>query len=369
MENRLKAHEASKSLGIEPARFRFLETHCRDFLSASQLEVPQRYTSGDLKILASADRLLKNGVSPSTLKTQLTTLLREPSRWQSFLNGSMRGEPTSARLISITSGKGGVGKSNVALNLGVELVRAGLRVAVLDADLGTANLHLMAGLTSGQSLRHVISGNCSIEQIIATVPDGPDIVPGASGIFELANLPHIKRQMLITELRRLESRYDVVLIDTAAGVAGTVLDFVVSSDFVLVFTTAETTSITDAYALIKLASERNPSSAIGIVANRLRSTREGVSTLGRISNCARRFLGRSVLEMGYIWEDSHVARATNECVPFTVRYPDSRASRSIRKLAHLLCEKDIASPCLRERGTGFHVFVDRCSTLAVGVAK
>jgi len=362
-------HEAAKLLGIEPARFRFVEAQCRDFLPPAQLEIPQRYGSGDLKILAAANRLLTEGLPPGALKSHLAGILREPSNWESFLGGSIREQLTAARLIAVTSGKGGVGKSNVALNVAVELVRSGLRVAVMDADLGTANLHLMAGLRNGQTLRDVISGDCDIERIITSVSDGPDLVPGSSGIFELANLPPHRRQILIAELRKLESRYDVILIDTAAGVAGTVLDFVASSDFVLVVTTAETTSITDAYALIKLTSERNPCCGIGIVVNRLRSAREGAATIGRISNCARRFLGRSLLDMGYIWEDSNVARATNAGVPFTIRYPGSRASLSVRKLARMLRDKNIAAPRLCEEGTGFDMFVSRCSSLAAGAAE
>lgn len=369
MNNRLKTHEAAKLLGVEPARFRFLEMHCQDFLSLSRLEIPRRYSPSDLKILAAADRLLKEGLAPAALKSHLSKLLADPSGWNIRSNGPAPHGLDAAKLIAITSGKGGVGKSNIALNLSVELARLGLRTAAMDADLGAANLHLLAGLTTDRTLRHVISGECSIEEIIANMPEGPDIVPGSSGIFELANLPAHRRQTLLAGLRKLESGYDLIIIDTAAGVGEGVLDFVVSSDFVLVVTTPETTAITDAYALIKLALQRNPYCSIGVVANRVRSVREGAATLGRLSNCTRRFLSRSLLELGYVWEDSHVRRAVDERVPFSVRYPQSRASAAARRLARTLMEKGLASPRLRAERAGFDVFVERCHPLAAATAE
>lgn len=369
MNNRLKTHEAAKLLGIEPARFRFLEMHCQDFLSLSRLEIPRTYSTSDLKILAAANRLLKDGLAPTALRTHLSKMLADPSGWTGGSNGVGRNGLNAGKLIAITSGKGGVGKSNVALNLSVELAREGLRTAVMDADLGVANLHLLAGLTTDRTLTHVISGECAIDEIIARMPGGPDIVPGSSGIFEMANLPAHRRQTLLAGLRKLESRYDVILIDTAAGVGGSVLDFLVSSDFVLVVTTPETTAIADAYALIKLTFQRSPYCRIGVVANRVRSAREGAATLGRISDCTRRFLARSLLELGHIWEDSHVRRAVDERVPFSVGYPQSRASAAVRRLARTLLEKGTASPRPRMEGTGFGVFVERCSVLAAATAE
>jgi flagellar biosynthesis protein FlhG len=149
--------------------------------------------------------------------------------------------------------------------------------------------------------------------------------------------------MLLEELYRIESGYDVILVDTGAGVASSVLDFVVAADFVLVITTAEATAITDAYALIKLSLQRNPDCSIGLVANRVRSAREGESALQRIADCTERFLGLSVLDLGCVWEDGHVRAAVNERVPFVHGYPKSRASVSMRRLARYLRQNDIVS--------------------------
>lgn len=339
----MKADEAAKVLGVEPARLRFLEMHCRDFLSASRLELPCSYGSGDLKILAAANVLHENGMPPSALKSHIVRMLTDPSGWNNGPNGAAECEPSAARLIAIASGKGGVGKSNIALNLAVELTRSGLSIALLDADLGVANVHLLAGLEAGSTLRDVVSGECGLEDIITHLPEGPDIILGSSGIHELANLSPPRRQTLLAQLEKLASRYDAVIVDVAAGVSGSVLDFVVASDFVVVVTTSETTAVTDAYALIKLSLGRNSHCRIGVVANRVRTAHEGASALERISGCARRFLDRSVLELGWVWEDSRVRRAVNERVPFLLGYPKSRASASVRKLAVRLREENIVS--------------------------
>jgi len=335
----MNSDTASKSLKMEPARFRYLELLCQELLSTPGPGFQREYVSRDLKVLETADRLLREGVAPASLKVHLRRSLspRREGDGHSGLAVNLQ----KACVISISSGKGGVGKSTLALNLGVELKRAGHRVVVVDADLGTANLHLMAGIRPGRTLHHVISGECPIEDIILQVIGGPDIICGSSGILELANMNRQKRELLLSELARLEHLYDVILVDTAAGVAASVIDFVSSSDFALVVTSPEVTSITDAYAVIKLAVEHDRDCRLGLVANRVRSVSEGASVLGRISKCATRFLLKPVLELGFIWEDSNVRRAVNAGCPLAIQHPDSRASLAIRKLARVLGEREL----------------------------
>lgn len=340
---RVRTDEAARMLRVEPSRFRFLEMQCEDFLSSSRLEFPRRYSSGDLKILQAANHLHEEGLAPGALKSRLAGLLSEPESWNGD-SGRTKAAAGASRLITVASGKGGVGKSNITLSLGAQLVSAGVSTAVLDADLGVANVHLLAGLRVGPTLKDVISGTCEIEDIIARVPDGPDVVPGSSGIYEMANLSAPRRHALLGRIAGLAQRYDVVLVDAAAGVSGSVLDFVVVSDFTIVVTTAETTAITDAYALIKLGFARNPYCRMGVLINRVKSAREGAAAMERISECVRRFLGRSVAGLGYVWEDSRVRRAVNERVPFVLAYPESKASASIRKLEVLLRRENIVAP-------------------------
>lgn len=336
--------EAARMLRIEAARFRFLEMQCADFLSFSRLDFPRSYSPGDLKILAAANRLHEEGVPPDKIKSHLAKMLAEPAEWDHLSTGAAASDARSApRLIAVASGKGGVGKSNIALSLGAQLVESGLNVAVLDADLGVANVHLLAGLKIDRTLKDVVSGACELQDIVARVPGGPDIVPGSSGIFEMANLSSLRRQTLLAGLGKLAMRYDALLVDAAAGVSGSVLDFVVMADFTIVVTTAETTAITDAYALIKLAFKRNPYCRVGVVVNRVKNAREGAAAMERLSNCTQRFLGRSLMELGCVWEDGRVRRAVNERTPFVLAYPESRASASIRKLSAMLHRENIVS--------------------------
>lgn len=343
LKERVGSNAAARMLHVEPARFRFLEMQCRDFLSTSRLEFPRGYSRGDLKILAAAKYLHDEGLAPSALKSRLAKMLAEPADWGGKPSAAATAAVavTTPRLIAIASGKGGVGKSNIALSLGVQLVASGLRVAVLDADLGVANVHLLAGLKVDRTLKDVLAGGCTIQDVVARVPQGPDVVPGSSGIYDLANISAPRRLALLAELGKFSLRYDTVLVDAAAGVSGSVLDFVVAADFTIVVTTAETTAITDAYALIKLAFERNPYARIGIVVNRVRSAREGAAAMDKLIRCARRFLDKSPMDLGCVWEDGRVRRAVNERTPFILAYPESRASASIRKLGALLQRKNI----------------------------
>jgi flagellar biosynthesis protein FlhG len=344
LKERVGSNEAARLLCVEPSRFRFLEMQCSDFLSASSLEFPRCYSRGDLKILAAAKYLHEEGLAPSLLKSRLAKMLAEPVGWNGKKSATrVEAAAVAPRLITVASGKGGVGKSNIALSLGAQLVGSGLRVVLLDADLGVANTHLLAGLKVGRTLKDVIAGNCGIDDVIARVSEGPDVVPGSSGIYDMANISAPRRLALLAEIGKLTSRYDVVLVDAAAGVSGAVLDFVVAADFNIVVTTAETTAITDAYALIKLTYERNPYSRIGVVVNRVRSAREGAAAIERLTGCARKFLGRSPIDLGCVWEDGRVRRAVNERVPFVLAYPEAKASASIRKLSALLQEKKIVS--------------------------
>ncbi len=340
----MNTEAAEKFLNMEPARFRYVELLCRDFLSIQGMGLERKYLPQDLRILEAANRLLQDGINPSSLKYQLLRTLSpqgQRNREHVFPGSRTR---SKAVIFSISSGKGGVGKSTLALNLGVELHRTGQTVAIVDGDLGTANLHIMAGLRPGRTLKDVISGDCPIEDAICRIPGGPDIVPGCSGIAELANITGQRRDILLSELRRLEHRYDVVVIDTAAGVSAGVVDFTASSDFVLVVTSPEITAITDAYAMMKLTLERKAECKFALIANRVRSVSEGSSVLGRISKCAHRFLNRRVLELGFVWEDSNVRRAVNEGSPLAIQYPQSRASLAIRKLVQALEEKELVCP-------------------------
>jgi flagellar biosynthesis protein FlhG len=364
----MTAEEIARSLQVEPSKLRYLEFLCQGFVSKPRLGFQRQYSMNDLEIMGTANRLLAEGIPPNALKSRLAKkfFLQERKSLHEAPGSSFA--PPGAALITVSSGKGGVGKSTLALNLGVELKRAGHRVVVIDGDWGTANLHVMAGLRVERTLRQVASGECGIEEVIMGIPGGPDIVPGSSGIFEMANLSRSRQDTLLSELLRLGSRYEIILVDTAAGVAAPVVEFVAASDLGLIVTSPEKTAITDAYALIKLSVERNRHCKLGLVVNRIRSAREGAFVLGRIAGCARRFLNQSVLELGYVWEDAHVRRAVNEGVSLSVQYPESKASLSIRKLARLLQENNLLFSRSQGLDSGFQMLMRPAAKAAAGWA-
>ncbi|HSO19180.1 MAG TPA: MinD/ParA family protein [Desulfosarcina sp.] len=181
----------------------------------------------------------------------------------------------AARIISITSGKGGVGKTNIVANLGYQLSRDGHRVLILDADLGLGNLDILIGLAPRYNLSHVISGEKRIGDIIVEGPGKVRILPASSGIQELTQLTRDQKMGMLTELDQLLDTVDILLIDSAAGISPTVMDFSVSAQEIMVVVTPEPTSITDAYALMKVLSTRYAEKTCRLIVNQVSSEQEG----------------------------------------------------------------------------------------------
>lgn len=175
--------------------------------------------------------------------------------------------PARARVIAVTSGKGGVGKTNFSSNLSLVMARSGLRVIAVDADLGLANLHVVLGVMPRYHLEHVIRGERTLQETLHTAPGGLQIIAGGSGITELANLDVPRRDAFITGLSELDTLADVILLDTGAGLSHNVLAFLCAVEEVIIVTTPEPTAITDAYATIKVVSQQNPAARLMLVVN------------------------------------------------------------------------------------------------------
>lgn len=210
--------------------------------------------------------------------------------------------------VAVTSGKGGVGKSNIALLIASSLGSAGKRVLLLDADLGLANVHIILGIAPRKTLADVVDGTATLESIITSTDSGFDLIPGASGIEKLANLECGKFLALRNDFMLLEKRYDELIIDTGAGIGSVVTGFVLAADVAIVVMTPEPTSLADAYAMVKVLSERN-AQRIGIVVNMVRSDREGVETFDRLNALVVKFLRRSVEHCGTLPYYKAVAEA------------------------------------------------------------
>ncbi len=239
-------------------------------------------------------------------------------------------------IIAVSSGKGGVGKSNVALNLSILLSAAGNRVALLDADLGLANLDVLLDVRARANLAHVVAGQRRLADIVIPLTCGVQFVPGASGLARMAELNEFQRTQLLEDLAHLEAENDVILVDTGAGIGRNVLSFAGGADTVLVVATPEPTSITDAYALIKVLSREGFRGQVSLLVNLATDRNEARATYNRVAGVARQFLGVAVYDAGYILTDPKVALAVRRREPFVLAYPRCQASRCLAALANKL---------------------------------
>lgn len=247
-----------------------------------------------------------------------------------------RRESSRSRVIAIASGKGGVGKSNLCVNLAIRLASMNRRVVVLDADLGTANADVLCDLRPTSTLAHVVAGRRTLEQTMLDAPGGFRLAPGASGLASLAALNEIERARLLQQMRRLEHDADVILVDTGAGISPNVLSFAAGSDELLVVTTVEPTAVTDAYALIKAVHRQRPELGLRLLVNMVRDRMECREVFGRMDRVCRRFLGMNLRLAGYVPWDEQVVLAVRRRRPFVLAAPRCAAARCVDGLARRL---------------------------------
>jgi len=237
------------------------------------------------------------------------------------------------RTIAIASGKGGVGKSNIALNLAILLSAAGNRVGLIDADLGLANLDVLIQENIRANLSHVIAGTRRLEEIVVNLPSGVQFVPGASGLAKLAQLSEFQRAQLMKDLTALEADNDIIVVDCGAGIGPSVLQFATRADNTVIVTTPEPTAVTDAYAMVKVLAQSRFEGQISLLVNFAADRHEARSTYQRISNVARQFLAVTVFDGGYVLADPKVGEAVRRREPLVLAYPRCPASRCLAALA------------------------------------
>ncbi|MDH5752394.1 MAG: MinD/ParA family protein [Deltaproteobacteria bacterium] len=240
------------------------------------------------------------------------------------------------RVISITSGKGGVGKSNVVLNLSLSLLAMGRRVFLLDADMGLANLDVLLGLSPVHTLEHVMMGQVDIKDVVLTGPRNLKILPSSSGISEMSEMSFEEQMHLFREMSRIDEEMDYLFIDTGAGISSNVLRFNASANEVVVVATAEPTSITDAYALMKLLSIKYHVREFKLIANSVRTEADGRSVYNRLKKVCDEFLRVQLEFLGAIPFDENIHRAVRRQSPLVESYPSSPAARAFRETAALL---------------------------------
>ncbi|MHB1650868.1 MAG: MinD/ParA family protein [Desulfitobacteriaceae bacterium] len=237
------------------------------------------------------------------------------------------------RVISVTSGKGGVGKTSFTVNLALALAEYEYRVIILDGDLGLANIDVACGITPRYTMEHLLAGEKTIEEIIVPGPKGIGIVPGGSGVLELANLERSKLLNVLSNLGRLEKLADILIIDTGAGLNHTVLNFLKASDDIILLTNPEPTALTDAYALLKTLRAEPGGVQVHTVINRVRSEADAKATFERLEIAVEKFLHGSLSLLGWIYEDPLVSRSVMQQEPLGIAYPESSAYRCIQWIA------------------------------------
>ena len=259
--------------------------------------------------------------------------LRAMSSSKMALEQSLAG---GLRSIAITSGKGGVGKTTIVANLGYLLSTMGVRVLVLDGDMGLANIDVLLGLSPVHTMRDFLSGYRELRDVLIDGPGGMKILPTGSGVWEMTDLNREQRLSLMTEINALKDDHDILLIDTAAGVSSNVLHMNAVAEEVVVVVTPEPTSITDAYALIKLLYIRNKRRRFLILVNQARSVREAKQVFQGLNNVVERFLEFSLEEMGSIPWDSNVSRSIRSQQAMAELFPDTRAVKKLKEVAQRL---------------------------------
>ncbi|MBG9945124.1 MinD/ParA family protein [Brevibacillus formosus] len=247
------------------------------------------------------------------------------------------------RLVTVTSGKGGVGKSNFSLNFGLGLIEKGHKAVLFDLDLGLANLDVLMGITPKKHLFHLLEPDTTVWDIIEQGPGGLEFIAGGSGFTQIMQLDDEKLDRLFSHLDPLQGYADTIIFDTGAGFSKESMRFMLSSDEVILVTTPEPPAITDAYAVIKMLHSRNPAVSIRLVINRASSEREGKMTADKLAMVSKRFLNMDIQSLGYVSDDPYVSKAVKLQRPFLLTYPQSQAARSIRNLVERYLDRPVTA--------------------------
>jgi flagellar biosynthesis protein FlhG len=263
--------------------------------------------------------------------TKLREMMRQKTN--SYERSSGRKEGKETRIITVTSGKGGVGKTNVSINMALAYARMGKKVVVMDADLGLANVNVMLNMIPKYNLYHVIRKQKTMKEIMVDTEYGISIVAGASGFSKIANLNDSERQYFISELETL-SAADIIIIDTSAGVSSNVLDFVAAANDAVIVTTPEPTAITDAYGIIKIIATEinNLNMGLKLVVNKVKNVAEAKKVADKMISITGQFLNLKVEYLGFIYDDEAVSRAVLRQKPFVVVDPKCKASLCIQHI-------------------------------------
>jgi flagellar biosynthesis protein FlhG len=264
-------------------------------------------------------------------------------------------QPKPVRVMAVASGKGGVGKTNVSINLGVCLAALGRQVALMDADMGLANVDVLLGLQPKFNLSHVLSGERTLEEVILDGPGGLRVVPASSGMQHMTELSPAEQAGLIRAFGGLGEDLDVLIVDTAAGISGGVVNFVRACQDIILVVCDEPTSLTDAYAFIKLMNRDYQLYRFQIVTNMVRDERQGRALYEKLCRVTDRYLDVTLNFLGAVPQDENLRKAVQKQTPVSLLFPESKAAEAFRKLAR----KVDSTPMSDKVSGGLAFFVER----------
>lgn len=272
-------------------------------------------------------------------------MLREiAGRKKAVPNAGIRGKSPASKnkicVISVTSGKGGVGKTNITANLAYLLSKMRKKTLILDADCGLANIDLILGLTPQYNLYNVLKGEKTLKETIINGPGGIKILPSSSGVQEMSSLSIEQKLVLQGELNNLHSRPDFMLIDTSAGINENVMYFNMISGKIIVVVTPEPTSMTDAYALIKLLHQRHAKKRFSLLVNQVKSQEEAKEVFLRMAQATNHFLNLAIEHLGYVSYDENLIKAVKHQKLLAELYPDSPAIKCLQSVAEKICQME-----------------------------
>ena len=250
----------------------------------------------------------------------------------------------SVKIITVTSGKGGVGKSSVALNLAIALSRKGRRVLLIDSDFGFSNIDVMLGVTTKYDLLDVIKHDLDIRDIIEQGLEGVQFISGGSGVYEMTQLDSLELMRMVDSLKALENVADTIIFDTGAGVSPNMLRLINASHMTLLITTPEPTAVVDAYALIKIISEQGQSAGISLIINKVNNPGEAASVMDGLVRVAEKNVDVNISKLGCIARDQNMQKAIRMQVPILVSFPNCTASMNIQSIACKLLDTPMAEP-------------------------
>ena len=254
------------------------------------------------------------------------------------LNENVLENISKLKKIAITSGKGGVGKTNVVVNVGVALARMKVKVAVLDADYGLGNIDILLGIEPDRDISDLLKDTAALEDILISKNEML-IIPACSGVQSLTHLTEYQEILLYKELKKLEKMAELLIIDTAAGISDNVISLLLAADEVYLVVSPENTSIVDAYAVVKVITELDAFKTISVIANMVENEKDGSEVFLKISRAVKKFLGKELHYLGYIKKDHHVVEAIKFQQPVVEKYPNSPVAKDYLRLSQAIVER------------------------------